>query len=401
MNKNSFIPYSKQSLDHDDIEAVVQTLKSDWITQGPAISEFEKAVANKVGAKYAIAVATGTAALHCACFAAGVGEGDEIITAPITFAASGNCALFLGASVKFVDIRPDTYCMDYEKLEEAITPNTKAIIPVDFSGQPCNMDEINAIARKHNVIVIQDAAHSLGAVYKGKTVGELAPMTIFSFHPVKNITSGEGGMVVTNDEALAEKVRLFRTHGITNNDDHMILKEQAADNESPDQNSKNPDTRSPWYYEMQELGYNFRITDIQCSLGLSQLKKLDHFVARRQEIAQRYNDAFAESPYLVTPHVEPDRQSAWHLYMLRLKLDKINKTRREVFEQLRGLGIGVHVHYIPLHLLPYYRTRFGYSRGDFPESEAYYDSALTIPLFPSMTNDDCERVIKSVLETVK
>lgn len=398
--QHNFIPYGRQHLDDDDIEAVVKTLKSDWITQGPAISEFEKAVANKVGAQYAVAVATGTAALHCACFAIGIGKGDEIITSPITFAASGNCALFMGASVRFVDIRSDTYCMDYQKLEEAITPRTKAIIPVDFAGQPCDVDEINAIARKHNLTVIEDAAHSLGAVYKGKPVGTLSPMTIFSFHPVKHITTGEGGMIMTSDKTFAEKMRLFRTHGITNNDNHMILKEQAADNENSRQTGKNPVTRSPWYYEMQELGYNYRITDIQCSLGLSQLKKLDHFIARRREIVQRYNEAFARSPYLVTPYLEPDRQSAWHLYMLRLRLDKMSKRRREVFEQLRALGIGVHVHYIPLHLQPYYRTSFGYKRGDFPEAEAYYDSALTIPLFPGMTDDDCERVIRSVLKTV-
>lgn len=398
--QHNFIPYGRQSLDDDDIEAVVKTLKSDWITQGQTISEFESAITNKTGVRYAVAVATGTAALHCACFAAGIGKGDEIITSPITFAASGNCALFLGASVKLVDIETDTYCMNPQKLEEAITPRTKAIIPIDFAGQPCDMDEINSIARKHELTVIEDAAHSLGAVYKGKPVGALAPMTIFSFHPVKHITTGEGGMIVTNNKELAEKLMLFRTHGITNNDNCMILKEQAADNENSSQNGKNPNTRSPWYYEMQELGYNYRITDIQCSLGLSQLKKLDRFIARRLEIVQRYNEAFVQSPYLITPYVKPDRQSAWHLYMLRLRLDKMSKKRREVFEQLRVLGIGVHVHYIPLHLQPYYRDKFGYKRGDFPEAEAYYDSALTIPLFPGMTDDDCERVIGSVLETV-
>lgn len=399
--QRKFIPYGRQSLDDDDIEAVVKTLKSDWITQGKTISEFENAVANKTGVRYAVAVATGTAALHSACFAAGIGNGDEIITSPITFAASGNCAIFLGASVKFVDIQADTYCMDSQRLEEAITPRTKAIIPIDFAGQPCDMDEINAIARKHNLTVIEDAAHSLGAIYKGKPVGALAPMTTFSFHPVKHITTGEGGMVVTDNKELAEKLMLFRTHGITNNDNCMILKEQAADNETPSQTGGNPDTRSPWYYEMQALGYNYRITDIQCSLGLSQLRKLDRFVARRLEIVERYNEAFEQSPLLVTPYVKSDRQSAWHLYMIRLRLDKMSKGRREVFEQLRALGIGVHVHYIPLHLQPYYRDKFGYKRGDFPEAEAYYDSALTIPLFPGMTDDDCEHVIKSVLETVE
>lgn len=398
---HAFIPYGKQCLEDDDIAAVVEVLKSDWITQGPTIAKFEKAVADKAGALYGVAVATGTAALHCACFASGIKEGDEVITSPITFAASGNCALFLGASVKFVDIRPDTYCMDSEKLEAAITQRTKAIIPVDFAGQPCDMDEICAIAKQHDIPVIHDAAHSLGADYKGKPVGSLADMTIFSFHPVKHITTGEGGMIVTDNKESADRLMLFRTHGITNNDNSMILSEQAADNENLNKADKNPVTKSPWYYEMQELGYNYRITDIQCALGISQLKKLDRFISRRREIAQRYNKAFGQSPYLITPYVKPGRQSAWHLYMLRLRLDKIKKTRRQVFEQLRSLKIGVHVHYIPLHLQPYYRDRFGYKRGDFSQAEAYYDSALTIPLYPSMSDDDCGRVISSVLETVK
>lgn len=396
-----YIPYSRQLIEDDDIAAVVKVLKSDWITQGPAIAEFEKAVADKVGAKYAIAVATGTAALHCACFAAGIGEGDEVITSPITFAASGNCAVFLGASVKLVDIRPDTYCMDPKKIEKAINPKTKAIIPVDFTGQPADMDEINALAKKYNLKVIEDAAHSIGAVYKGKPVGSLAPMTVFSFHPVKHITTGEGGMIVTDDEVLAKKMFLFRTHGITNDGNRMLLKEQSADNENLSKVKKNPDTKSPWYYEMQVLGYNYRITDMQCALGLSQLKKLDSFLVRRRQIALRYNEAFLKSPHLITPYVPPDRLSSWHLYMLRLRLDQIKKTRRRVFDELRSLGIGVHVHYIPLHLQPYYKERFGYKRGDFPEAEKYYDSALTIPLFPSMADEDCQRVIDSVLETVK
>lgn len=396
-----YIPYSRQSLEEDDISAVVKVLKSDWITQGPAIAEFEKAVADKTGAKYAVAVATGTAALHCACFASGIGEGDEIITSPITFSASGNCAIFLGAGVKFVDIRPDTYCMDTKKLEKAITSRTKVIIPVDFSGQPADMDEINAIAKKHGLTVIEDAAHSLGAIYKGRPVGSLAPMTIFSFHPVKHITTGEGGMIVTDDETLAKKMRLFRTHGITNDDNGMFLKEQSADNENLPPTKKNSGIRAPWYYEMQILGYNYRITDIQCALGLSQLKKLESFLARRRQIAMSYNEAFSKSPYLITPYVPVDRLSSWHLYMLRLRLDRMYKTRRQVFEELRSLGIGVHVHYIPVHLQPYYKKRFGYKRGDFPEAENYYDSALTIPLYPAMSERDCQRVIESVLKTVR
>jgi UDP-4-amino-4,6-dideoxy-N-acetyl-beta-L-altrosamine transaminase len=395
------IPYGRQHIDEDDIKAVIDCLKTDCITQGPAIAEFERAVAGKTGARYAVAVATGTAALHCACLAAGIGKGHEIITSPITFAASGNCALFTGATVKFVDIKPDTYCMDHRKLEGAITSKTKAIIPVDFSGQPCDMDEINAIARKHGLVVIEDAAHSLGAIYKERPVGSLCQMTTFSFHPVKHITTGEGGMIVTDDEVMAKRSRLFRTHGITNDDNSMMLRAQAADNERTQESPKNPDTRAAWYYEMQELGYNYRITDIQCSLGLSQLRKLDRFIDRRREIVKRYNEAFVLSPYIITPHEENDRKSSWHLYILCLRLKEMVRSRREVFEQLRSAGIGVHVHYIPLHLQPYYRNNFGYKRGDFPEAEDYYDSALTIPLFPGMTEDDCSRVIEGVLEAVK
>jgi len=397
----TYIPYGKQSLSDEDIEAVVKVLKSDWITQGPVIAEFEAAIAAKVNARYGVAVATGTAALHCACFAAGVQAGDEVITSPVTFAASGNCALFLGASVKFVDIRPDTYCMDPRKLETAITDRTKAIIPVDFAGQPCDMDEISAIARQHGISVIHDAAHSLGATYKSRPVGSLADMTIFSFHPVKHITTGEGGMIVTDSEEMTAKLKLFRTHGITNNDNQMILNDQAADNENSFTDRSGPPSRAPWYYEMQALGYNYRITDLQCALGLSQLNKLDAFIERRRQIADRYNESFGQHPNLIIPYLEADRQSAWHLYMLRLRLDKIKKTRRQIFEELRALKIGVHVHYIPLHLQPFYRDRFGTKRGDFPEAEAYYDSALTIPLYPAMTEQDCERVITGVLKTVE
>lgn len=396
-----YIPYGRQTIDQSDIDAVTEVLKSDWVTQGPSIQRFETALCEYSGAKYAVAVSSGTAALHCAMYALGIGASDEVITSPITFAASGNCVLYLGGTVRFVDIRPDTYCIDCRKLEEAITLKTKAIVAVDFTGQPCDMDEIKAIAQKHKLAVIDDAAHSLGATYKDKPVGALADMTIFSFHPVKHITTGEGGMIVTNNKMFAEKMRTFRTHGIINNDDRLILKEQAADNENLELSGKNPDTRSPWYYEMQDLGYNYRISDIQCALGLNQLKKLDSFIIRRLEIVQRYNKAFEKSPYLVTPHQESDRSSAWHLYVLRLRLDKMKKSRREVFEELRALNIGVHVHYIPLHLQPYYRTTFGYKRGDFPEAEAYYDSALTIPLFPTMTDDDCERVIKSVMKVIQ
>ena len=382
-----FIPYARQSLDEDDVAAVVEVLKGDWLTQGPKVAEFEDAVARRAGAKHGVAVATGTAALHCACHAAGIGPGDEVITSPMTFAASGNCALYLGASVRFADIRPDTRCLDPAKVEAAITERTKALIPVDYAGQPHDADEINAIAQRLGLVVIADAAQSLGATYKGRPVGSLADMTVFSFHAVKQVATGEGGMVMTDDEGAARTMRLFRSHGITREAAMMTLPDQAAE-------------PAGWYYEMQSLGYNYRLTDIQCALGLAQLNKLDRFLERRRWIARRYSTAFAASPHLIVPHQEADRESAWHLYMLRLRVEGMEKTRRQVFDELRRKGIGVHVHFIPLHLQPYYRDRFGYRPGDFPEAEAYYDSALTVPLFPAMTDGECDRVIEAVLETV-
>ena len=394
------IPYGRQWIDDDDVAAVAEALRADWLTQGPTIAEFERAVAARVGAKHGVAFANGTAALHAACFAAGMGPGDEVITSPITFVASANCALYLGARIAFADIRPDTYCLDPEKLELAITPATKAIVAVDHTGQPCDLGEIGAIAKHHRITLIEDAAHALGATYRGKPVGALSDMTMFSFHPVKHITTGEGGMITTEDPDLARKMRVFRNHGISRDAASMGLGDQAADNVGGVKPGRNPATPAPWYYEMQALGFNYRITDIQCALGLSQLKKLDRSLERRREISQRYTDAFANSRVLVTPYQEPDRESAWHLYVIRLRLDAMAKTRRQVFEDLRHGNIGVNVHYVPVHLQPYFRERFGFSRGDFPEAEAYYDSALTVPLFPALTDNECDRVIEAVLETV-
>jgi perosamine synthetase len=396
-----YIPYARQSLDEDDITAVIAVLRGDWLTQGPAIAAFEAATAKRVNARHAVAVTSGTAAPHAACFAAGIGPGDELVTTPITFAASGNCALYLGGEVRFADIRDDTYCLDPTKLEAAISPRTKAIVPVDFTGQPADMDEIMTIARAHGTIVIEDAAHAIGATYRGRPVGTLADMTVFSFHPAKQITSGEGGMVVTDNDDLAARLRLFRTHGITGADDNMLLPDFAADADTPATRGRNERGKAGWYYEMQALGHNFRITDIQCALGLSQLEKLDGFIARRRAIAARYSEAFAASPHLIVPHQEADRQNAWHLYMLRLRLENMQRTRRELFNILRGRGIGVHVHYIPLHLQPYYRHRYGHARGAFPIAESYYDSALTVPLFPAMTDVEVERVIDAVLAEVR
>ena len=394
------IPYGRQWIDDDDVAAVAEALRADWLTQGPTIAEFERAVAARVGAKHGVAFANGTAALHAACFAAGMGPGDEVITSPITFVASANCALYLGARIAFADIRPDTYCLDPEKLELAITPATKAIVAVDHTGQPCDLGEIGAIAKHHRITLIEDAAHALGATYRGKPVGALSDMTMFSFHPVKHITTGEGGMITTEDPDLARKMRVFRNHGISRDAASMGLGDQAADNVGGVKPGRNPATPAPWYYEMQALGFNYRITDIQCALGLSQLKKLDRSLERRREISQRYTDAFANSRVLVTPYQEPDRESAWHLYVIRLRLDAMAKTRRQVFEDLRHRNIGVNVHYVPVHLQPYFRERFGFSRGDFPEAEAYYDGAITLPLHPTMTDEDCARVIDAVLGAV-
>ena len=394
------IPYGRQWIDDDDVAAVAEALRADWLTQGPTIAEFERAVAARVGAKHGVAFANGTAALHAACFAAGMGPGDEVITSPITFVASANCALYLGARIAFADIRPDTYCLDPEKLELAITPATKAIVAVDHTGQPCDLGEIGAITKHHRITLIEDAAHALGATYRGKPVGALSDMTMFSFHPVKHITTGEGGMITTEDPDLARKMRVFRNHGISRDAASMGLGDQAADNVGGVKPGRNPATPAPWYYEMQALGFNYRITDIQCALGLSQLKKLDRSLERRREISQRYTDAFANSRVLVTPYQEPDRESAWHLYVIRLRLDAMAKTRRQVFEDLRHGNIGVNVHYVPVHLQPYFRERFGFSRGDFPEAEAYYDGAITLPLHPTMTDEDCARVIDAVLGAV-
>ena len=381
------IPYGRQYIDESDVEAVKSVLQSDFLTQGTKVKEFEEALANYCGSKYAVVFSSGTAALHGAYFAAGLAKGDEIITTPITFLATANAALFLGAKPVFVDVQQDTGNINPNLIEGKITEKTKVIAPIDYSGQPADLEEIYKIARKNNLLVIEDACHALGAEYKGAKIGscKYSDMVVFSFHPVKSITTGEGGAVLTNDRDYYEKLSMFRQHGVTK--DTAKFKQGA-------------EFTGSWYYEMHYLGYNYRLTDIQCALGISQLTKLDHFIARRQEIAEKYNMVFKKSPYLIRPYIKDDRESAWHLYALRLKLDKMSKTRRQVFEELRSLGIGVHVHYIPLHLQPYYRNKFGYKRGDFLKAEAYYDSVLTIPLFPAMSDSDCEYVSKSVLEVV-
>lgn len=382
-----FIPYGRQSIDEEDIQAVVDVLRSDYLTTGPKVTEFEQAVADYVGAKYAVAVSNGTAALHIACLAAGIGRGDEVITTPITFAASANCALYCGAKPVFADIKPDTYNIDPEDIERKITDKTKAIIAVHYTGQPCEMDAIHEIAQRHNLIIIEDGAQVISGEYKGRKVGALSDMTTFSFHPVKPITTGEGGMVTTNDEKLYERLKLFHTHGITR--EEALLEKNDG----------------PWYYEQLELGFNYRITDIQCALGLSQLKKLDAFASHRRALAKRYDEAFAKAvterhlldekgePLLITPYQHPDCLSSYHLYMIQVPADR----RREIFESLRQACVGVNVHYIPVYKLPYYQHH-GYETVCCPNAEAFYARAITLPLYADMTFEQVDYVVEQVVK---
>ena len=372
-----YIPYGRQCIEEDDIEAVVKVLRSDYVTTGPAVTEFEKTVAEYTGAKYAVAVANGTAALHVACLAAGLKEGDEVITTPITFAASANCALYCGAKPVFVDIDPDTYNIDPAKIEEKITPKTKAVIAVHFTGQPCKMDEIHAIAKKHHLLVIEDAAHALGADYKGKKIGSISDMTTFSFHPVKHITTGEGGMITTNNKELYDRLVQFRSHGITR-EERFLEKNEGA-----------------WYYEQLDLGYNYRITDIQCALGVSQMKKLDRFVAGRREIAKRYDEAFADMKGIKLPYQDKDCHNSWHLYVIQV----LEKNRKEVFDALREKGIGVNVHYIPVYKHPYYQKN-GYKDVCCKQAEEYYANAISIPIYPLLTDKEQDYVIESIREVL-
>lgn len=370
-----YIPYGRQSIDENDIKAVEEVLRSDYLTTGPKIEEFERKVAAYTGAKYAVAIANGTAALHAACYAAEIGEGDEVITTPITFAASSNCVLYCGGKPVFADIDEKTYNISPEDIERKITSATKAIIAVHFTGQPCEMEKIHNIARKHNLIVIEDAAHALGAQYKGKMVGSISDMTTFSFHPVKHITTGEGGMILTNNDRLYQRLKLFRTHGITR-DDKLMTKNDG-----------------PWYYEQLELGFNYRITDIQCALGISQMDKLPEFLNRRKNIAARYNEAFADNDNIQIPYQESGCDNAWHLYVIRMKKGK----RKEVFEKLRKAGIGVNVHYIPVYQHPYYRNH-GYKDTICSNAEEYYKECISLPLYPGLKDEEQGYVIKKVLE---
>jgi len=371
------LPYGRQSVDEADIQAVVEVLRSDWLTTGPKVAEFEEAFAARVGAAHAVSFSSGTAALHAAAFAAGLKSGDEAITTPMTFAATANCVLYEGATPVFADVSADTLNLDPGQIEKKISTRTKAILPVDYAGHPAELAPILEIARGHGLVVIEDACHALGAEYDGRRVGSVADMTVFSFHPVKHITTGEGGMVATNSLQLAETLQRFRNHGISSD---------ARQRQSAGQ----------WHYEMVLLGFNYRLPDIVCALGIQQLKKLDANLARRREIAALYTAAFGEIPGVIPPAVRPEANPAWHLYPIRLDLEKLSADRAQIFRALRAENIGVNVHYIPVHSHPYYRERFGYKGGEFPVAEDAYTRLISLPMFHGMSDQDVKDVIAAV-----
>lgn len=373
------IYYGRQWIDESDIQAVDAVLRSDFITCGPKVDEFERNLASYTGAKFAVAVSNGTAALHCACIAAGIGAGDEVITTPITFAASANCALYCGAYPVFADINLETYNIDPKSIREKITDKTKAIVAVDFTGQAVEYDEIRAICDEYNLVFIEDAAHSLATSYKGHKVGSLADMTTFSFHPVKTITGGEGGAITTNNEEYYKKLVLAHTHGITHDE---VMMEDAPH-------------EGPWYYEQVALGYNYRITDFQAALILSQMKKLDLFAARRKEIVKKYNEAFDEIPEIIVQKEIPESDSCKHLYIIRLNLGRLNCTRREFFDAMSAENVQCQIHYVPVYWFPYYQ-HLGYEKGLCPNAEEVYKGIMSIPLYPKMTDQDVEDVIHAV-----
>lgn len=396
----SLLPYGRQSIDQVDIEAVTEVLHSDFLTCGPRVEEFEERFADKVGARHAVAVNSATSALHLAMLVAGIGPRDRVITSPNTFLASANCAAFVGATPDFADIDPVSYNLDPTALEQTWTPDIKGVVAVDYAGQPCDLPAIARLARDRGACIIEDACHGVGGgfAYEGRNwkLGghPWADMTVFSFHPVKTMTTGEGGMLVTDNQAWATRARRLRSHGIVRDASHF----------SPSDLCSLTSERGPWYYEMQELGYNYRITDIQCSLGLAQLRRLDGFTARRRELVRQYNQAFAGLPWLTTPGLKnPENRDlvGWHLYTVQMDFERLGKSRTQVMTQLRQKGIGTQVLYIPVHLQPWYRRNFGYALGKCPVAESYYSRALSLPLFPAMTDVDARRVQAAVLELTR
>ena len=384
------IPYGRQDITQTDIDAVVGVLQSDFLTQGPMVPRFEQSVAQHVGARHALAVNSATSALHIACLALGLGPGDRLWTTPITFVASANCALYCGAEIDFVDIDPRTYNLCPQalafKLEQAERDGTlpKVVVPVHLCGQPCDMQAIHALSQRYGFKIIEDASHAIGGKYKGEFIGNsrYSDITVFSFHPVKIITTAEGGMALTNDDELATKMGLLRSHGITRDPAQMT---HEAD--------------GPWYYQQIDLGFNYRMTELQAALGVTQMERLDQYVARRHQLARRYDDLLAGLP-VTAPWQHADSYSGLHLYVIRLHLDKIQKNHRQVFEALRELGIGVNLHYIPVHTQPYYE-RMGFKPDDFPQSQTYYQEAISIPMFQTMTDEQQDEVIAALRQAVQ
>ncbi len=380
--RTTAIGYGRQYIDEEDVAAVVAALTSPAITCGPRIAELEQKLCEVTGAKYAVAVSNGTAALHVAAMAADIGEGDEVIVSPITFAASANCVLYCGGKPVFADVNPETYNIDPTSIRKLITPKTKAIVAVDFTGQAVELEEIREICKEYNLILIEDAAHAIGTKYNGQPVGSVADMTTFSFHPVKTVTCGEGGAVTTNDEDLYKKLLLYRAHGITREEEQMVHPTDAR-----------------WYYEQVELGYNYRLTDIQAALLMSQLKKLPAFTSRRKQIVKKYNEAFADMPEILVQKEIEASDTTRHLYILRLNLELLHCDRRQFFDAMVAENIIPQVHYIPVYWHPYYE-KLGYEKGLCPNAEKLYEEMLSIPLFYAMTDEDVEDVIRAVKKLV-
>ena len=374
------LPYGRQAIEPEDIATVVEVLNSAWITTGPKVQEFEQSFAARVGAGHAVCFSSGTAALHGAVFAAGLDQGDEAITTPLTFCASANCIVYQGGRPVFADVQQGTLLIDPEQVAARVTSRTKAVVAVDYAGHPAALDELLALAELHGLVVIEDACHALGAEYRGRRVGSISHLTVFSFHPVKHITTGEGGMVTTDDANLAWRLRTFRNHGI----DSDARERQAA---------------GRWAYDMSALGFNYRLSDIGCALGLAQLQRLDANLCRRRQIVAQYEQGFRDLP-LILSTVNNDAVSAWHLYPIRLQLERLSAGRGQIYAALRAENIGVNVHYVPVHYHSFYRKRFGYKGGEFPVSEDAYERLISLPMFHAMTSQDVEDVIRAVRKVV-
>lgn len=371
------IPYGRQKIDEEDIQAVVDVLRSEWLTTGPKVDEFENDVANYVGTQYAVAVSSGTSALHTAMYALDIGPTDEVIVPSISFAATANCIVYQGGVPVFADVLPENLLIDPACIEQKITNKTKAVIAVDYAGHPCDYDRLKKICDRYNLAFIADSCHALGAEYKGRKIGSLADMTVFSFHPVKHITTGEGGIITCNNKEYYNRMKLFRNHGI------------SAD-------ARMREKTGTWFYEMVDLGYNYRISDIQCALGISQLKKLPEFLKRRREIAESYDKSFSDSAVIHPLKVQPNVGHAYHLYVISIDFDQIGISRQDVFKSLRERGIGVNVHYIPIHLHPFYKKTYQTFEGECPVAEYSYQKILSLPIYPGLNSSDVHDIIESL-----